>query len=313
MTPLRLPSFDLPEAEKRRLSEADVHSTLFEPDMAALGYPPRTSSEADGEHFREQRTLAIRRLKSRRETGRYDGLYLIGNAPVVLCEIKRYGELDAPAAFDNARSQLIEYALSDDFSRKPPFLLLYCGKPERNRFFRLRNVAEGSLLDESAYEELQELWTWEQITSFQLRGEFAQEVVDADRLREILLYHLDGIEADLRADALHLVEVVEDDETPAVLTRFGAWLIERPEALGRARQLYQRKVAEIGKTGNPVAEEIVTQAALSHLNKVFFLNLCEERHLPGFYRIMREFLPAAKAETSPATASVFLGLLRRRL
>lgn len=313
MTVIRLPSLDIPESEKRRLSEAEVHSKLFEPDMAALGYPPRRSSEADGEHFREQRTLAVRRLKSRRETGRYDGLYLIGNAPVVLCEIKRYGQIDAPAALERAKRQLIEYALSEDFERPPPFLLLYSGKPERNCFLRLRTMADASLLDESAYEELPELWTWEQVKSFQLRGEFAKEVVDAERLRAILLHHLDRIEADLRPDAHHLVEVVSRDEVPQVLTGFGRWLAERPEALRRARQLYQRKVAEIGKTGAAVAEEIVTQAALSHLNKVFFLNLCEERHLPGFYRIMREFLPSAKAETTPTTASVFLGLLRRRL
>lgn len=88
MSPVRLPSLDIPEDEKRRLSEADVHSTLFEPDLRLLGYPPRTSSQADGEHFLEQRTLAVRRLRSRRSTGRYDGLYLIGNAPVVLCELR---------------------------------------------------------------------------------------------------------------------------------------------------------------------------------------------------------------------------------
>ena len=82
MTPVRLPSLEIPESEKSRLSEADVHSTLFEPDMQALGYPPRTSSQADGEHFLEQRTLAVRRLKPQRATGRYDGLYLIWNAPV---------------------------------------------------------------------------------------------------------------------------------------------------------------------------------------------------------------------------------------
>jgi hypothetical protein len=313
VTPLRLPSLDVPEAEKRRLSEADVHSTLFEPDMAALGYPPRTSSEAHGEHFREQRTLAVRRLKTQRATGRYDGLYLIGNAPVVLCEIKRYDELDSQAAFDKARDQLIEYALSEDFKAPPPFLVLYCGKPSRNRFFRLKAMAEASLLDESAFEELPELWKWEQVKGFQLRGEFAQEVVTAERLRAILLYHLGQIEADLRPDAHHLVEVAAANELPDVLTGFGKWLADRPEALRRARQLYQRKVAETGKTGTAVVEEIVTQAALSHLNKVFFLNLCEERHLPGFYRIMREFLPSAKAETRSATAAVFLGLLRRRV
>jgi len=313
VSPVRLPSFDIPEAEKQRLSEADVHSTLFEPDMAALGYPARTSSEADGEHFREQRTLAVRRLKSQRVTGRYDGLYLIGNAPVVLCEIKRYDELDSQAALDKARGQIVEYALSEDFKAPPPFLALYCGKPLRNRFFRLKTLAEGSLLDESAYDELPELWEWERIKSFHLRGEFAEEVVTAERLREILLYHLERIEDDIRKDAHHLVEIAAHDELPSPLTAFGRWLVDRPEALERARELYQRKVAEIGKTGNAVVEEIVTQAALSHLNKVFFLNLCEDRHLPGFYRILREFLPSAKAETSSTTAGVFLGLLRRRL
>ena len=58
---------------------------------------------------------------------------------------------------------------------------------------------------------------------------------------------------------------------------------------------------------------MVTQAALNYLNKVFFLNLCEDRNLPGFYRIMREFLPTTRSDTSPTTAAVFLGLLRRRI
>lgn len=47
---------------------------------------------------------------------------------------------------------------------------------------------------------------------------------------------------------------------------------------------------------------MVTQAALNYLNKVFFLNLCEERNLEGFYRIMREFLPSTKADTTATTA-----------
>src|SRR3990170_7639668 len=161
MTPLRLPSFDLPEDEKRRLSEADVHSTLFEPDMQTLGYPPRTSSQADGEYFLEQRTLAVRRLRSQRATGRYDGLYLIGNAPVVLCEIKRYDALDAPAAFEEAKRQLVAYARSEDFKAAPPFLFLYCGKPARNCFFRAKTVADGTLLDQVEYEELPEPWEGE--------------------------------------------------------------------------------------------------------------------------------------------------------
>lgn len=38
MTPLRLPSLDIPDSQKRRYSEADVHSKLFEVDMAALGF-----------------------------------------------------------------------------------------------------------------------------------------------------------------------------------------------------------------------------------------------------------------------------------
>ena len=32
----------------------------------------------------------MRRLRSGRSRGFYDGLYLLGNSPVVLCEIKRY-------------------------------------------------------------------------------------------------------------------------------------------------------------------------------------------------------------------------------
>src|SRR5437773_3740825 len=163
MTPaLHLPSMDVAEHEKRGFSEADVHSTLFEPDMAVLGFPPRTSTQADSEYFLEQRTLAMRRLKSGRETGRYDGLYLIGNSPVVLCEVKRYEALDSRHAFELARKQLVDYARSDDFSIPPPFLLLYSGKPERTRFLRLKTVADPSLLGEAEYEELPELWTWEQ-------------------------------------------------------------------------------------------------------------------------------------------------------
>ena len=148
------PSLDVPETEKRRFSEAEVHSTLFEPDIRALGFPARESSQADGEYFREQRTLALRRLKSGRETGRYDGLYLIGNQPVVMCEIKRYDELDSPGQMEQAVRQLQAYAKSEDFTSPPPFLILYCGKLDRTRFFRLRTVAEGTLLGEAEYEDL---------------------------------------------------------------------------------------------------------------------------------------------------------------
>ena len=106
--PIRLPSLNIPDAQKLTFSEADVHSTLFEPDMQVLGFPPRTSSQADGEYFVEQRTLAVRRLRSHQATGRYDGLYLIGNSPVVLCEIKRFDALDASGEFDRAKRQLID-------------------------------------------------------------------------------------------------------------------------------------------------------------------------------------------------------------
>ncbi len=67
MTLLKLPSLDVPESEKREYTEAEVHSKLFEPDMVALGFPPRTNTQADGEWFQEQRTLAMRRLKSKRD------------------------------------------------------------------------------------------------------------------------------------------------------------------------------------------------------------------------------------------------------
>lgn len=117
---IRLPSLEVPKAQKLGFSEADVHSSLFEPDMTLLGYPPRTSTQADGEHFVEQRTLATRRLRSHRPTGRYDGLYLLGNAPVALSEIKRYDALDGVAAWKQAKRQLKQYALSEDFLLPPP-------------------------------------------------------------------------------------------------------------------------------------------------------------------------------------------------
>jgi type I restriction-modification system DNA methylase subunit len=315
MSPTPWPSLDIPESQKRTFSEADVRSTLFELDMTFLGFPAGTSTQADGEYFIEQRTLALRRLKSGRETGRYDGLYLIGNSPIVLCELKRYDAIDSVAAFDEAKRQLVAYAASEDFEIPPPFLLLYSGKPSRTQFFRLKNVGDATLFDAAEYEELPEPWTWEQVKSFHLRGRFAEEVVDRERLREILLHHLDRIEDDLRAQVIQAIRVVRSgDETPHVIGEFGRWLIDRPEARRRMEQLYERKVAEVGRDSEQqVAGELVTQAALNYLNKVFFLNLCEDRHLTGFYRIMREFLPRARAETPPETAAVFLGLLRRRI
>ncbi len=315
MTTIRLPSLEIPESQKRAYSEADVHSKLFDLDMTrAFDYPSRLTTEADGEHFREQRTLAVRRLKTGAATGRFDGLYLIGNSPVVLCEIKRYDAIDAPGEFEKAKRQLIDYAKSDDFSEPPPFLVLYCGKPERTRFFVRKTVADPSLLGELEYDELEEIWAWKRIREFQLRGAFAEEVVTRDRLREILLYHLDRIEDSIRAQVVQAIQLVSTDQPPAVLGPFGKWLLDRPQARERMRQLYARKVAETGKTkADQVAAEMVTQAALNYLNKVFFLNLCEDRHLPGFYRIMREFLPTSRTETTPATAAVFLGLLRRRI
>jgi type I restriction-modification system DNA methylase subunit len=309
--PLTLPSESVPDFEKQRFSEADVHSTLFEPDMRALGFPSRTSNPADGEYFVEQRSLALRRLKSQRETGRYDGLYLTGNSPVVLCELKRYDALDSPADWERAKQQLQDYARSEDFREPPPFLVLYCGKSERNRFFRRKTVADHTLLGEVEYEELDEIWKWDRIKDFQLRGEFALEEVDPNRLREILLYHLDRIEDDMRPQVVHGVQVVSASP-PAILTPFGRWLTDNPAAKEQLRRLHERKIAEVAKPAQ-VVEEMVTQAALNYLNKVFFLELCEDRNLPGFYRIMREFLPTTRSETSPTTAAVFLGLLRRKI
>jgi hypothetical protein len=311
MSPIRLPSEDVPEFEKLAFSEADVHSTLFEPDMRRLGYPLRTSSQADGDYFVEQHALAMRRLRSRQRTGFYDGLYLTGNAPIVLCELKRYSALDAPADWERAKRQLIGYAKSEDFAAPPPFLILYCGRRERDRFFRLKTVADPSLFGGVEYEELDEIWEWSRIKEFQLRGEFALEEVTRDRLLEILLYHLDSIEDDMRPLVVHGIQVIADPP-PAILAPFGEWLVANPIARERLRELHERKLAEVGRPAQ-VVEEMVTQAALNYLNKVFFLNLCEDRNLPGFYRILREFLPTTRSETSPTTAAVFLGLLRRKI
>jgi type I restriction-modification system DNA methylase subunit len=315
MIPSRLPSLDVPENEKRGYTEAEVHSKLFEPDMVALGFPARTNTQADGEWFQEQRALAVRRLKSQRSRGHHDGLYLIGNSPVVLCELKRYDALESPADVAKAKKQLIGYALSEDFETPPPFLALYCGRPERTVFWRLRTLADATLADEQPYEELgQEIWEWKRVTGYHLKGQFAEEEVDSSRLLEILLHHLDRIEDDLRKDVAQAVQIAASKDPPGIVSPFGRFLLDHDEARRRMEELLQRKMAEIPKASEKaVVEEMVTQAALSYLNKVFFLNLCEERNLPGFYRILREFLPKTRAATSQSTAVVFLGLLRRKI
>ena len=309
------PSLAIPESEKQAYTEAEVHSKLFEMDMVALGYPRRTNSQADGEWFQEQRTLAVRRLKSNHARGHHDGLYLIGNAPVVLCELKRYDALDTPTAIEKAKRQLIEYALSEDFKVAPPFLLLYCGRPDRTTFWMRKTMADATLIDEQAYEELgQEIWSWDRVQEFHLKGAFAKEEVGADRLLDILLHHLDKIEDDLRKDVAQAVRIIGSQEPPGIVSDFGRWLLENKEVRRGMEQLYERKLAEVPKASEKaVAEEMVTQAALNYLNKVFFLNLCEERNLSGFYRILREFLPETRSATTPTTAAVFLGLLRKKI
>jgi len=147
--------------------------------------------------------------------------------------------LDNESEYEKAKQQLIDYARSEDFECPPPFLLLYSGKASRTAFYRLKTVADTPAAAE--YELLDEIWEWSRIKDAHLRGAFAEEIVTDERLLEILLYHLDRIEDDLRADVLHAVEIVSRDEPPALLTDFGQWLVNRPEALRRLRQLYERK------------------------------------------------------------------------
>lgn len=310
----QLPSQNISAAEKGAYTEADVHAKLFHPDLTLLGYPRRESSQAEGEYFLEQHRLAARRLKTGKERGFYDGLFLIGNSPIVLCEIKAYHAIDTVGQMEKAVRQLKDYARSEDFAEPPPFLLLYCGKPDRTLFFRRRSVADVTTGDYLDYEELSEIWEWPRIRDAHLKGSFAQEVVGAARLREILLHHLNQIEDDLRAQVKAAVELVVGDSEPPILADYQRWLRANPEAERSVADLYERKVAEIPKADPKlVAEEMVTQAALNYLNKVFFLNLCENRNLPGFYRILREFLPETRTQTTPTAATVFMGMLRRRI
>ncbi|MGH2499018.1 MAG: Eco57I restriction-modification methylase domain-containing protein [Solirubrobacteraceae bacterium] len=228
---------------------------------------------------------------------------------MLLCELKLYEGFDRIADAARAEQQLLAYAESEDFETLPPFLLLYDGRPEEARFYRRRDGAAGY-----SYERLPEMWHWARIKDAQVRGSFATEVVDRGRLLQILLFHLDRIEDDVRADVAHAVRAVVPTERPAMLSDFGRWLWNNPTALEDMRRLRERKLAELPRDDESLlTEELVTQAAVNYLLKVFFLALCEERNLPGFYRVLREFLPETRAITSPTTATVFLALLRRKL
>ncbi len=310
-----LPSDSVPEAEKSGYSEADVHSKLLESDLTHLGFPPRHNPQSAGEYAVEQKRLAVHRLQSREaRRGHLDILYLIGNTPVVLVEVKRYDVLDTPSEFERATRQLKEYAMSTDFDEPPPFLMLYSGKDETTVAFRRTVVDDHAEGD--PYEALDELWGWDRIKSYELRGSFAIEEVSAARLLEILTYHLDQLEDDLRPQVSHAADVVKSDGEGIPLTDFGEMLASRPELMHRMRAFFDRKRAEVGKDKYDDAaliDEVVTQAAMNYLNKVFFLNLCEERRLRGFYRILREFLPETKSRTTRETVAVFMGMLRKRI
>lgn len=311
-----LPSAEVPESEKSSFTEADVHSKLLETDLAKLGFPPRSNRQSAGEYSVEQQRLAVFRLKSHEaRRGHFDILYLIGNSPVVLVEVKRYDVLDKDKDFERAKQQLMEYALSADFEVPPPFLILYSGKDATTIAFR-RTAVDATDSTTGLYEELDRLWTWDQIKNHELRGSFAVEEVTADRLLEILIHHLDRLEDDLRPQIIHAADVVKHDGKGIPLTEFGEFLANQPEVLQRMRNFLDRKRAEVGKDKYDDAvliDEVVTQAAMNYLNKVFFLNLCEERRVRGFYRILREFLPETKSRTTRETAAVFMGMLRKRI
>ncbi|MDQ3759064.1 MAG: hypothetical protein M3331_03870, partial [Actinomycetota bacterium] len=78
-------------------------------------------------------------------------------------------------------------------------------------------MADSTLGDQLDYEELPEIWDWAQIRNAHVKGSFAQEVVDAIRLREILLHHLGQIEDDLRAPVKAAVEFVASEKEPPIL------------------------------------------------------------------------------------------------
>ena len=90
---------------------------------------------------------------------------------MLLCELKRYDQLDGAEQLDRAARQLQDYARSEDFAVPPPFLALYCGRLERTKFFRLNSFTDTTLLGEAEYEELgSEIWDWERVKALQADG-----------------------------------------------------------------------------------------------------------------------------------------------
>ncbi|MBA2536872.1 MAG: hypothetical protein H0V20_05475 [Actinobacteria bacterium] len=80
-------------------------------------------------------------------------------------------------------------------------MLLYCGKPERTRFFRLKTVVDPSLLGEVEYEELPEPWTWDPVKSYHLRGESVVRRVETI---------VEALKSDLEADVQSLRDEIDD-------------------------------------------------------------------------------------------------------
>ena len=187
-----------------------------------------------------------------------------------------------PADLERAKQQLIEYAGSEDFAARRRSLSSTAASPTRNRFFRRKTVADRSLLGRGRVRGARGDLDAGSGSRVSAPRRVRAKRSTPDRLLEILLHHLDRIEDDMRprcAARASRSSPVQAAADPDPRSGGGSIDATRGSSSGCGSSTSARSPRSEDRRRS--SEEIVTQAALNYLNKVFFLNLCEDRHLPG--------------------------------